>query len=95
MANKPYTVCALIPNGNGMSFMKGGKARVAAGGILWMAAFLIGISFASDDSAGELLVAIPAQFDAGTVLEGKVIEATAIIQNVGNAQVEITNVQTS
>ena len=95
MTNKPYTVCELILNGKGMSFMKGRKARVVAGGILWMAAFLIGASLASDDPAGELLVAIPAQFDAGTVLEGTVIEATTTIQNVGNAQVEITNVQTS
>ena len=78
-----------------MRFMKSGKARVAAGGILWIAVFLIGVSFASDDSAGEVLIAIPAQFDAGTVLEGKKIEATTTIQNVGNAQVEITNVQTS
>jgi hypothetical protein len=78
-----------------MSFMKSVKARMAAGGILWIAVFLIGVSFASDDSAGELLIATPAQFDAGTVLEGKKIEATTIIQNVGNAQVEITSVQTS
>ena len=75
--------------------MKSGKTRVAAGGILWIAAFLIGASFASDDSAGEILVAIPAQFDAGTVLEGKKIEVTTTIQNAGNAQVEITNIQTS
>ena len=75
--------------------MKGGKAKVAAIGILWIAALLIGVSFASDDSAGERLIAMPAQFDAGTVLEGKKIEATTTIQNVGNAQVEITNVQTS
>ena len=75
--------------------MRSGKARVAAGGILWIAAFLTGVSFASDDSAGELLVAIPAQFDAGTVLEGKIIEASTTIQNVGNTQVEITNVHTS
>ena len=78
-----------------MSFMRSGKAKIAAGCILWIAAFLIGVSFASDDSAGELLVAIPAQFDTGTVLEGKIIEATTTIQNVGNAQVEITNVHTS
>ena len=78
-----------------MSFMRSGKTRAAAVGILWIAAFLTGVSFASDDSAGKLLVANPAQFDAGTVLEGKIVEATAIIQNVGNAQVEITNVQTS
>ena len=75
--------------------MKSGKARMAAGGILWIAAFLIGVSFASDDSAEELLIAIPAQLDAGTVLEGKKIEATTTIQNVGNAQVEITNVLTN
>jgi hypothetical protein len=81
--------------GKGMSFMKIGKTSMAAGGILWIAAFLIGVSFASDDSAGERLIAMPAQFDAGTVLEGKKIEATTTIQNVGNAQVEITNVQTS
>jgi len=95
MAYKPYMACPMIPNGKGMCSMKGGKARVAAGGILWIAALLTGVSFASDDSAGELLIAIPAQFDAGTVLEGKIIEATATIQNVGNAQVEITNVRTS
>jgi hypothetical protein len=53
------------------------------------------VSFASDDSAGEFLIATPAQFDAGTVLEGKIIEATTTIQNIGNTQVEITNVQTS
>jgi len=75
--------------------MRSGKAMVAAVGILWIAAFLTGVSFASDDSAGELLVAIPAQFDAGTVLEGEIIEATTVIQNVGNAQIEITNVRTS
>ena len=76
-------------------FMKGRKARVAAGGILWIAAFLTAVSFASDDSAGDFLVATPAQFDAGTVLEGKIIQATTTIQNVGNTQVEITNIQTS
>ena len=74
--------------------MKTEKARAAAGVILWIVVFLIGVSFASDESVGELLVAIPAQYDAGTVLEGKIIEATATIQNVGNAQVDITNVQT-
>ena len=74
--------------------MKSGKAGMAAVGVLWIAAFLIGVSFASDDSVGELFIATPAQFDAGTVLEGKKIEATTTIQNVGNAQVEITNVQT-
>jgi hypothetical protein len=76
-------------------FMKGRKARVATGGILWIAAFLTGVSFASDESAREFLIAIPAQYDAGTVLEGKIIEATTTIQNVGSTQIEITNVRTS
>ena len=75
--------------------MRSGKTMVAAGCILWIAALLTGVSFASDDSVGELLVAIPAQFDAGTVLEGKIIEAAATIQNVGKTRVEITNVRTS
>jgi len=78
-----------------MSFMKSRKVKAAVGGILWIAAFLTGMSFASDESPEKLIIAIPAQFDAGTVLEGKVIEATTTIQNVGNTQVEITNVQTS
>ncbi len=83
------------PNGKGMSFMKCGKALVAAGGILWIAALTTGLSLASDDSAGEYLKATPDQFDAGTVAEGKKVEVTSIIQNVGKTQVEITNVRTS
>jgi len=75
--------------------MKCGKAIVAAGSILWIAAFVAGLSLASDDSAGEILKATPEQFDAGTVTEGKKVEVTSIIQNVGKTQVEITNVRTS
>lgn len=85
----------MVPNGKGISFMKAGKAMLASGSILWIATLMIGLSLASDDSAGEVLKATPDQFDAGTVAEGKKVEVTSIIQNVGKAQVEITNVRTS
>ncbi len=75
--------------------MKSGKAMLAAGGILWIATIVVGLSLASDDSAGEALKATPDQFDAGKVPEGKKVEVTSIIQNVGKTQVEITNVRTS
>ena len=89
------TVCSMVPNGKGMSFMKCRKAMLAAGSILWIATVMIGLSLASDDSAGEVLKATPDQFDAGTVAEGKKVEVTSTIQNVGKTQVEITNVRTS
>jgi hypothetical protein len=75
--------------------MKCGKVIVAAGSVLWAATFMIGLSIASDDSAGEFLTATPEQFDAGMVAEGKKVEVTSIIQNVGKTQIEITNVRTS
>jgi hypothetical protein len=75
--------------------MKCGKATVAAGGILWIGMLLVGLSLANDNSTGEILVSTPEQFDAGTVAEGKTIEVTTSIQNVGSAPVEITNVRTS
>jgi len=75
--------------------MKCGKAIVTASSILWIATFMIGLSLASDDSTGEVLKATPAQFDAGTVAEGKKVEVTTTIQNVGKTEVEITNVRTS
>jgi hypothetical protein len=85
----------MVPNGKGMSFMKYRKAIVASGCVLWIATLMIGLSLASDDSAGEFLKATPEQFDAGTVAEGKKVEVTSIIQNAGKTQVEITNVRTS
>jgi len=85
----------MVPNGKGISFMKSGEAMLAAGSILWIAALMIGMSLASGDSAGEVLKATPDQFDAGTVAEGKKVEVTSIIQNVGKTQVEITNVRTN
>ena len=96
MGSKRFdTACSLVPNGKGMGFMKCGKAIVAAGSVLWIVTLMIGLSLASDDSAGEFLKATPEQFDAGTVAEGKKVEVTSIIQNVGKTQVEITNVRTS
>ena len=75
--------------------MKSAKAVLAAGCILWIATFTIGLSLAADDSAGEILKATPDHFEAGKVAEGKKVEVTSIIQNVGKTQVEITNVRTS
>ncbi len=75
--------------------MKRGKTIIAAGSILWIAALMTGVSLSSDDSTGEVLKATPEQFDAGTVAEGKKVEVTSIIQNVGKTPVEITNVRTS
>jgi hypothetical protein len=96
MGNKRSgTVFSIIPNGKGINFMKCRKAMLAAGSILWIATFMTGLSLASDESAGEVLKATPDQFDAGMVAEGKKVEVTSIIQNVGKTQVEITNVRTS
>jgi hypothetical protein len=80
-------------NGKGKSFMR--KAMVLAGTALWIATLMIGLSLASDDSTGEVLKATPEQFDAGNVAEGKKVEVTTILQNMGKTQVEITNVRTS
>jgi hypothetical protein len=85
----------MMRNGKGMSCMKGEKAMLAAGSVLWIAMLMVGLSLASDDSTGKVLKAVPEQFDAGAVAEGKKVEVTAIIQNVGKTKVEITNVQTS
>jgi hypothetical protein len=84
-----------MPNGKGKSFMKCGRATVAVGSILWIGMLLVGLSLANDNSTGEILKATPEQFDAGTVAEGKIVEVTTSVQNVGNTPVEITNVRTS
>jgi len=85
----------MIPNGKGKSFMKFGRVTLEAGSILCIGMLLVGLSLAGDNSTGEILISTPDQFDAGTVAEGKTIEVTTSIQNVGNAPVEITNVRTS
>ena len=75
--------------------MKFAKASATTCGILWMLAISIGLSLAGDNSTGAILKSTPDQLDAGKVAEGKVVEATATIQNLGNSPVEITNVRTS
>jgi len=85
----------MIPNGKGKSFMKFGRVTVAVCSILCIGMLLIGLSLANDSSTGEILISTPEQFDAGTVAEGKTIEVTTSVQNVGNSPVEITNVRTS
>jgi hypothetical protein len=85
----------LMKNRNRRSFMKGGKAITAASSALWIALMMFGLSVASDASEGEILKATPEQFDAGKVAEGKKVEVTVAIQNIGKTQVEITNVRTS
>jgi len=75
--------------------MRFGRVAVPAGTILCIGMLLVGLSLANDNSTGEILISTPEQFDAGTVAEGKTIEVTTSIQNVGNAPVEITNVRTS
>jgi hypothetical protein len=75
--------------------MKCGKATVAAGSVVWIGTLIIGLSLAYGNSTGEILKATPEQIDVGTVAEGKTIEVTTSIQNIGSAPVEITNVRTS
>jgi|WetSurMetagenome_2_1015567.scaffolds.fasta_scaffold168969_2 hypothetical protein len=85
----------MIGNGKGKGIMKIGKAMLAAAGILWIATLMAGRSHASDRATDTFLKATPEQFDAGAVAEGKKVEVTVAIQNVGKTQVEITNVKTS
>jgi spore coat polysaccharide biosynthesis predicted glycosyltransferase SpsG len=78
------------------SLMKGGKALImAASGCLWLAVLISGQPLISAASDNEVLKATPAQFDAGKILEGKKVEVTATIQNLGKTKVEISNVRTS
>ncbi len=75
--------------------MKCAKSSATTCGILWMLALSMGLSLAADNPTGAILKSTPDQLDAGKVAEGKVVEATATIQNLGNSPVEITNVRTS
>ncbi len=75
--------------------MRRGKATVAAIGALCIGDIMIGLAISSHYSAGAILKATPAQFDAGMVAEGKTVEITTSVQNVGSTPVEITNVRTS
>jgi hypothetical protein len=63
--------------------------------LVWMCLFIIGLSSVRGNESGEILKATPDHFDFGTIDEGQPAAVTAVIQNVGNAPVEITNVKTS
>ena len=58
-------------------------------------AALMGLSFAQGAQTGETLKATPTLVDFGTIDEGQAAVATAKIENVGSAPVEITGVRTS
>jgi hypothetical protein len=75
--------------------MKYPKIIPAARSFLWISAFLVGLTFAYSTASGESLKATPDHFEFGTMAEGENAVVTTIIQNIGNAPVEITNVRTS
>jgi hypothetical protein len=75
--------------------MNGRNAAFVAGSIACICALVVGLSPAYGDTAGEILKATPNQVEIGTVPEGEKIVSTAIVQNIGSAPVEVTNVRTS
>jgi hypothetical protein len=75
--------------------MKCGKTTMAARGFLWICALVVGLSFAYGNASGAVLTATPDHYEFGTVAEGENAVVTAVIQNTGTTQVEITNVRTS
>lgn len=78
----------------GMSYMRKGETMAAAS-IVWIAFMMLGLCLSADESSEKLLTATPGEFDAGTVAEGKKVEVTTTVQNIGKTKVEITNVRTS
>lgn len=81
--------------------MKHAKTTVAIKGVAWTCALIVGLSFAYvtsnayGASTEEVLKITPEQHDFGTIPEGDPAVTTAIIENVGDSPVEITNVRTS
>jgi hypothetical protein len=75
--------------------MKCRSASKAAIHLAWICLFVIGLSLAYGNESGEILKATPDHFDFGTIDEGKPADVTVVIQNVGSAPVEITNVRTN
>jgi hypothetical protein len=56
---------------------------------------ILGLSVAYGNESAEILKATPDNHDFGTIDEGQPAAITVIVQNVGTAPVEITNVKTS
>jgi hypothetical protein len=75
--------------------MRCGKTAFIKTSVLWAGMLFAGLSFAYDNPAEGFLKATPDQMDMGSVPEGKKIEVTSVIQNVGSAPIEITSVKTS
>ena len=69
--------------------MKHGK--IAARALLWAGALLLAMS----PAYGATLTATPGHAEFGNIDEGVNAVITVVIENTGNSQIEITNVQTS
>ena len=75
--------------------MKLGKSRTVFRAIASTCFLIFGLALAYGGSTGEILKATPEQLDFGKIPEGEPAVATAIVENVGDSPVEITNVRTS
>ena len=75
--------------------IKHSKTTIAIKGITCVCALIFGLALAYGGSTGEVIKATPEQFDFGTIPEGDPAVTTAIIENVGDVTVEITNVRTT
>ena len=81
--------------GKGVLSMKRIKIMVLVICKLTLLTFLVGIPLVHGVPGEEALKITPGQFESGVVEEGRVITATASIENRGNSVVEITNVRTN
>jgi hypothetical protein len=63
--------------------------------LAWMCTVIFGLSLVYGSESEEILIATPNHYDFGTIDEGQPAAITAVVQNVGSAPVEITNVKTS
>lgn len=75
--------------------MKSIKKMISVVSFACVFMFIAGLSFVHGISQIEALKVTPDQFDFGTIEEGPAAVVTAIIENVGNIPVEITNVRTN
>lgn len=71
------------------------KTAGAIKGIMWACTLIFGLALTYGGSTGEVIKATPEQHDFGTIPEGDPAITTAIIENVGDSPVEITNVRTT
>jgi len=76
-------------------FINRGKGGTAIKAIISTCFLIFGFALAYGDSTGEILKATPEQFDFGAIPEGEPAVATAVVENVGDAPVEITNLRTT